>query len=110
MAASTMVKLTPAEATVVESLVTALIPPVSRDEALDVARACGDADPSPERLAALMAGGWSETVRAAFERSLNRLTLGERGELRLLLALLGSRVGTALLAGSGFAAASAPVR
>ncbi|KAH8065163.1 long-chain-alcohol oxidase [Aureococcus anophagefferens] len=61
MAASTMIKLTPAEATVVESLVTALIPPVSRDEALDVARACGDADPSPERLAALMAGGWSET-------------------------------------------------
>ena len=104
MAASTMVKLTPAEASVVESLVTALIPPVSRDEALDVARACGDADPSPERLAALMAGGWSETVRAAFERSLNRLTLGERDELRLLLALLGSRVGTALLAGSGFAA------
>ena len=95
-----MALLSSGEAGVVRALCDTFLRPLSEAEALEVARSVDGSTPSPAQLAGLMAGGASESVLAAFERSLGRLLAGERSDVRLLLGLLGTRVGTCALTGS----------
>ena len=94
-----MALLSSGEAGVVRALCDTFLRPLSEAEALEVARSVDGSTPSPAQLAGLMAGGASESVLAAFERSLGRLLAGERSDVRLLLGLLGTRVGTCALTG-----------